>query len=80
MPKEEVVLYEEGYGCPKCRTGKLQSTGGTFEWICIGGCGGKTEKKCPCYFEKDLCRGCPYFKLCSHRPSASKKGMDARPE
>jgi hypothetical protein len=78
--REDVVLYHEDQECPNCSTGKLHSASGTFEWVCAGGCGGKIEKKCPCYYEKDMCRGCTYYKLCAHRPGISKKGLNNQPE
>lgn len=66
-----IILHHGDEVCPRCRRGKLSSKPRSFSWACYV-CGHTLEKKCPCYFEKDLCRGCSYFKLCAHRPGISK--------
>ena len=83
--REDAVPYRKKKPCPKepkcpyCMSGRLHSVAGAFEWLCIGGCGTKMPKRCPCYYEKELCRGCTYYKLCAHRPGISKK-VNIQPE
>ena len=55
--------------CPSCDDGTLTNRPSTFERQCDK-CFEVFEKRCPCYFEKEMCHGCQYYAVCARRPNA----------
>jgi Zn ribbon nucleic-acid-binding protein len=52
--------------CAKCQSERLQTVDKPsvkFVWECVN-CGHTQPKKCPCYWDRERCRGCQYVTVC----------------